>query len=63
MYEVIVGNIGTVYTGNDENEAFRAYNEYVSQSLQGCGRASYEPVVLMQDNEIVNEHYGEVENG
>jgi len=56
-FEVIVGNIGTVYNGHDESEAYRRYDEYVSQSLQNYGRAAGESVILIFNNEIIKEHY------
>jgi hypothetical protein len=58
QYEVIVGNIGSVYSGKSEDEARREYAEYLEQSQKGYGRAPNEPVTLMRDNEIILEHYG-----
>lgn len=57
-YEVIVGNIGTVYSGNSKTEAERHYREYVSQSKTGRGRAGGESVALMCEGEILKEHLG-----
>tara|TARA_R110002167_G_scaffold294935_1_gene499527 strand:+ start:2917 stop:3471 length:555 start_codon:yes stop_codon:yes gene_type:complete len=57
-WEVIVGNIGTTYSGDDETEALRDYNQYVTQSTTGYGRASDEDVTLMRDGEPYKEHYG-----
>jgi hypothetical protein len=56
-YEVICGNIGTVYSGNDPVEANRVYGEYVRQSRSGYGRASGEPVTQLVDGEIHLEHF------
>mgnify|MGYP001497716173 CR=1 FL=1 len=57
-YSVIVGNIGTVYSGtNLRNARFHA-REYVDQSKRGYGRASGESVTVMQDDEILDEYIG-----
>jgi hypothetical protein len=54
-YEVIVGNIGTVHSGNDQGVARTHYDEYVRQSLSGVGRAGNENVVMMVDGEPAEE--------
>jgi hypothetical protein len=56
-YDVIVGNIGTVYSGPSRREAERRYNEYVEQSQTNDGRAAGEPVALMRDNDIFMEYF------
>ena len=56
-YEVVVGNIGTVYFGECKREAFRKYREYVENSLAGYGRGGNEIVTLFQDREIIKEHF------
>jgi hypothetical protein len=58
MYEVIVGNIGTVYHGGDVEEATALYMEYAEQSELATGRASGEDVILIGDNEIILEYIG-----
>jgi hypothetical protein len=62
-WEVVVGNIGTVYSGPDEQEAQDVYNTYVDQSLSGAGRGVGEDVVLMKDGEIAQEHGQQMEEG
>lgn len=57
-YQVIVGNIGTVYDGSNEKEATKHFREYKRQSERGLGRAGCEPVTLMEDNEVKREHLG-----
>lgn len=57
-YQIIVGNIGIVYDGDDEKEAQRTYLEYVSQSVQMYGHAGGEDVTMMEDDEPLNEHIG-----
>ena len=60
-YQVICGNIGTVYDGNDMIEANRTYGEYKRQSTDGHGRAAGESVTLMDNNEPKHEHFGTVD--
>ena len=54
-YQVIVGNIGTVYDGDSVDEAERVYQEYKSQSQSKHGRAAGETVTLMECDELVAE--------
>ena len=56
-WQVVCGNIGTVYSGNDGVKAKERFYEYVDLSKTGCGRAAYEEVVLMQDDEIVESNF------
>ena len=55
-YEVIVGNIGTVYDGDNSDEAVLHYHGYVRQSKSGMGRAGNETVVIMEDGEPMPEY-------
>ena len=57
-YEVLVGNIGNVYSGNG-TEARRVFADYVKQSKSGYGRAAGEDVTIMRDGEPWKEHQGE----
>ena len=57
-YEVICGNIGSVYSGSDENEARLKFASYVDLSRSDYGRAGGEDVTLMLDGEIVDEFQG-----
>jgi hypothetical protein len=57
-WEVIVGNIGTVFDGSRESAARATYKDYVIQSKSGNGRAGGEDVTLMQNGEPVDEHFG-----
>lgn len=54
-YQVIVGNIGTTYDGNNMFEATADYNHYVRLSAAGQGRAGDETVTLMEDDEVSRE--------
>ena len=60
-FDVVVGNIGSVYRGNDHDMAHKVYREYVAQSKSGSGRAGSESVVLMVNGEIDREHAGREE--
>ncbi len=59
-YDVVVGNIGTVYSGEDEDAARTQYAHYEANSRAGYGRAGGEDVTLLEDGEIVAEHYGRI---
>ncbi len=55
-YEVIVGNIGTVYAGKSKDEAETKFDTYMVLSQSGCGRVSGEPVTMLKDGEIYQEY-------
>jgi hypothetical protein len=55
-YEVVVGNIGTVYSGNNGSEADSIYDTYVKQSLSKSGRAGNETVTMFFEDAIEKEH-------
>ena len=57
-YEVIVGNIGTIYDGGNYREALKRYRTYVKISKSESGRASGEDVIIMRDGEPVKEYFG-----
>ena len=50
-YEVICGNIGSVYYGDSWAAAHSAYDTYVQLSNSEYGRAAGEDVTLMKDGE------------
>ncbi len=52
-YEVIVGNIGTVYSGSNRKEAERIYNNW--RKNRSSYRASDEPVTMMVNGDIQKE--------
>lgn len=56
IHEIIVGNLGLVYSGTDEQEAQNLYDHYVCQSILMIGRACGEPVTWLQDHAIYQEH-------
>ena len=55
-YQVIVGNIGQVYSGPEESEAREVYCLYRERGIEGLGRCAHEDVTLCKDGEIVAEH-------
>ena len=57
-FQVVVGNVGTVYAGDDGAEANRLFDVYVDSSKSGVGRAGGEDVYLFADDEIAREHLG-----
>ena len=61
-YEVIVGNIGTVYLGSSLMEANAAWGEYKRQSKANYGRAAGESVAFFEDGELVRELISSVDN-
>lgn len=58
LFEVIVGNIGLVYSGNSQHTAVARFDNYVANSKADVGRAAGESVYLMQDGQPINEHQG-----
>jgi hypothetical protein len=58
-YEVIVGNVGSVYCGKNRADALATYQSYVESSKEQVGARSYgEDVTLLADGEIEQEHIG-----
>ena len=56
IFEVIVGNVGTVYVGNNYMKASSKFQTYIKQSKNKIGRAGGEPVVLMHKGSIRHEY-------
>jgi len=57
-YEVLVGNIGTVYSGGSFKEAQQNYIDYIKKSKANVGKAAGEDVTLLKEGEILKEHAG-----
>lgn len=55
-YEVVVGNVGTIYRGNSKRQGLAEFREASQLSKDGYGRYSMEPVTLFEDGEILKEH-------
>lgn len=60
MYEVIVGNIGSVFRGNQSKEAGQAFREYKEQSKTNYGRAAGEDVIMMINGHPSKEFIGSI---
>jgi hypothetical protein len=58
-YEVIVGNVGSVYHGKNRRKALKIHRFYVVSSQEHTGSRCYgEDVILLTDGEIETEHTG-----
>jgi hypothetical protein len=55
---VVIGNIGTVYTGDSVSEGRREFNECIELSKAPFGRGSGEDVTLFIDGMIDSEYTG-----
>lgn len=53
MFIVIVANIGTVFSGNSEEDARTVYDSYVLLSALGKGKGSKQEVNLFKDAEVI----------
>lgn len=53
-WEVIAGNIGSVYLGLDRREAFRAFEEFRGLSMRKVGSVGGQGVVLVREREGVS---------
>jgi len=58
IYTVVVGNIGTVYNGEDEQKARYTYAKYRVLIHQRTGRCAGESVCWFEGEKIVAESYG-----
>jgi hypothetical protein len=56
LYEVIVGNIGTVHTTANLQQARRIAARCVKQSKAGVGRAGGEDITIMGEDQILWEY-------
>ena len=62
LFSVVVGNVGTVYAGDNERIARKEKNDWIRVSRSRTGsRACGEPVTLFCDGEIIAEHPGRIE--
>ncbi len=59
VYEVIVGNIGSVFQGKNRTTALAIYESYLEISKEHVGARCYgEDVTLLVDGEIEQERTG-----
>lgn len=61
IYSVVVGNIGTVYRGDEPNVANETYDNYVALSLSGASKAGDESVSLYEDEELDRNFLGAID--
>jgi hypothetical protein len=54
--DVIVANVGTVYTGTDYDEATRVFNQYLDYI--GFGRSGTSDITMISDGDIIRERIG-----
>ncbi len=59
-FEVIVGNIGSVYAGGIQRIAEQKFSEYVRQSKAAGLRASGENVTMLFKGKIRHEYIGSI---
>ncbi len=62
LYQVIVGNIGTVEDTDSIVKANATFREYVEQSQSNVGRAGGEDVTLLRDGEPTREYFGSAQS-
>jgi hypothetical protein len=55
-YQVVVGNIGTVYDGDSTMDSIQVFEEYIKVSKGGTGRGGNEKVARLVDGEIFDEY-------
>lgn len=57
-YQIVISNIGTVWTGENGFTARTEYGQYVALSEEAYGRMAGENVTLFQNREPLFEHAG-----
>ncbi len=57
-YQVVVGNIGTVYDGLSREMAENSFKDYRELSRSGYGRAAGEMVTLFEDGDAIRIYDG-----
>ena len=60
LHEVVVGNIGRVFSGSTRAYARYAFDGYVDASKMGYGRATGEDVIWFIDGEIFDQYLGSI---
>ena len=58
-YEVFVGNVGSVYSGESLDLALQKFKAYRDQSRDDVGRAAGEDVTVLKNGNIRWEYSGE----
>lgn len=57
-YTVLVSNLGTVYKGDDKEQAQAVYDQYKADSINVIGRAAGESITLTYKGEPMTEYVG-----
>lgn len=57
-YEVIVGNVGTVYDGPSKREAQKKFALYKKQSHVRGSRVFNEDIIILRNGDIYKDHEG-----
>lgn len=52
-FEVRVSNVGTVYAGDNENEAEKLYSEYCKKCSHGFGSVGYETTSFFKEGKLI----------
>lgn len=55
-FQVIVSNVGTVYDGEDYDEALKTFHDYKAQSIANIGHAGSECVNMFENDEPVLDY-------
>lgn len=58
-YQVVVGNVGTIYDGDLREAAMFHFTTAKGASIAHYGRWAGEPVTVFEDGEPVKEHHGD----
>lgn len=61
MFDVIVGNVGLVYSGDHYDRAVEMFMHYAEQSQTHTGRAADQLVMLMKDGHCIRSYEPEME--
>jgi hypothetical protein len=59
-WQVVVGNVGTVYEGTEAAQASGAFWDYRDLSVRGVGRAAGESVTMIRDGSVFWHEEGTV---
>lgn len=59
-YNVIVGNVGSVYAGKSKREAMLTAKCYEDRSRDNRGRCAGESVTVLRDGEVIWEYLGTI---
>jgi hypothetical protein len=58
QWEVIAGNVGTIYNGRSKRDALNMFRTYCRKSRISEGKVAGEDVTVFKDGEIFREYRG-----